>query len=635
MAKKQSKARSTSDRAIALPAQQEGEPISSSIAAFPTGVGTLTWGQRFDILDAWVTVLDGLYAHLPLKRAMYGFDPIRAIEHLRQQIPELSDLQFHRQLTSLINRLRDAHTQYTGPKTLANAVATLPFLVEAYGPADHPCYVVTKVTRRRGMDADFAPGVVLEWWNGVPFDRAVDLHADVETGGRPDARRARALESMTFRALGYAPPPDEEWVVIGYRTEAGRTREIRFDWRTVYPDRSPNASVARATRVRRAINPAAEAVRRAKKLMFNPTLWNQERTVSRRPQRKAAKATGFEDFLSARIVPTVHGQMGYLRIWSFDVDDDQAFIEAAIRLLRTLPDRGLIIDLRDNPGGFIWAAERMLQLFTPARIVPTKFALRATPLTASMASAAFNAADLGPWAASLVGAASTGEPYSSHLPITSIDQCNDVGQSYGGPVAVVVDANTYSSGDLFTAGIVDNRIGPVVCIGNATGAGGANVWTSDDVQSAMMGASVRLPELPDGASFTVAIRRAVRSGDADGLLIEDNGIAGQPYAMTKTDVLNNNNDLIAFCADLIATQPWTRMTVETSGDWLTVETIGLDQLDLFAGGHPAGAPILVKRDGVHKLRLPRHASDGEVVGYAAGELRQRRRFSRPHGKRKS
>jgi hypothetical protein len=54
------------------------------------------------------------------------------------------------------------------------------------------------------------------FWNGVPFDRAVDLHADSETGARPDARQARALDSLTFRSLEYGPPPDEHWVDISY-----------------------------------------------------------------------------------------------------------------------------------------------------------------------------------------------------------------------------------------------------------------------------------------------------------------------------------------------------------------------------------------------------------------------------------
>src|SRR5262249_50684291 len=109
--------------------------LTDALQNFPSGVGELNWGQRLSVLDAWVQVLDGAYAHLRLKRALYGYDPIRAIEHLRQQVPGLNDLQFHRELATLINRLRDAHTQYKGPQTLEGVVASLPFLVEAYGPA--------------------------------------------------------------------------------------------------------------------------------------------------------------------------------------------------------------------------------------------------------------------------------------------------------------------------------------------------------------------------------------------------------------------------------------------------------------------------------------------------------------------
>ena len=344
-------------------------------------------------------------------------------------MPTLTDLQFHRELTSLINHLRDAHTQYTGPKRLANVVASLPFLVEAYGPAASPSYVVTKVTRSEVPEKSFEPGVTLELVECVPFDRAVDLHAEVETGGRRDARRARALESLTFRALGYAPPPDEHgWssAIAIRRTDNERSR---LDWRVVDPGRSPNASGGRASRVRRGINPAAEAVRRAKKLMFNGELWLAERRRAaaptskpkgRRKTKAAGTRTGFEDFLTADVTPDGHN--GYLRIWSFDVDDDQGFLEAAIGLLKTPPDRGMIIDLRDNPGGFIWAAERMLQLFTPNRIVPTKFALRATPLTVAMAGAAFNQSELGPWASSLTDAAQTANRIPATCPLRPLSK---------------------------------------------------------------------------------------------------------------------------------------------------------------------------------------------------------------------
>ena len=120
------------------------------------------------------------------------------------------------------------------------------------------------------------------------------------------------------------------------------------------------------------------------------------------------------------------------------------------------------------------------------------------------------------------------------------------------------DANTYSSGDLFAAGIVDNGIGPLVCIGDATGGGGANVWPAEVLADALRPANLTLPKFPKGVDFTMAIRRAVRSGASDGALIEDGGVAGQHYDMTGTDVLHDNKDLIEHCARILAAQPWTQ-----------------------------------------------------------------------------
>ena len=135
-----------------------------------------------------------------------------------------------------------------------------------------------------------------------------------------------------------------------------------------------------------------------------PALWAEERPVAASRTASRSLTEKYKDFLTARKVDTSSGRFGYLRIWSFDVNDDQEFIEAAIKLLAGLPNRGLIIDLRDNPGGLIWAAERMLQLFTPNPIAPTKFGLRATPLTNAMAAARFNQGELGPWADSIASA---------------------------------------------------------------------------------------------------------------------------------------------------------------------------------------------------------------------------------------
>ena len=79
-------------------------------------------------------------------------------------------------------------------------MATLPFMVEAYGEPSNRRYVVSKVALEsdRIPDPHFVAGVELLRWNAVRMDRAVDIHAERETGGRPDARRSRALESLTL-----------------------------------------------------------------------------------------------------------------------------------------------------------------------------------------------------------------------------------------------------------------------------------------------------------------------------------------------------------------------------------------------------------------------------------------------------
>jgi hypothetical protein len=529
--------------------------MTARTATTPTlGVPLLDGGERTQVLDTLITVLGQIYAHLPAKRAAYAHDPVQALTLLRTRSEALSDSDFHLAVTGIVTGLRDAHTRYVGPAAVRGHVAALPFLVEQFGPYEQPAFMVTKVAEElTEHEPDFQPGVQLEWWNAVPFARAVDLYADRETGGRPDSRRARALESMTFRALDYGPPPDEQWVDVGYRTPRGKRGMVELPWSLLQPGRAPTASRPGGhAGLRQATDLAAEAVRRAKKQLFARELWAAEgRRAAGHPAAVDTRAavgdwipTTFQDALAAR---PLSRRIGYLRIWSFDVDDDAAFLTEAIRLLGLLPQGGLIVDLRGNPGGLIWAAERMLQLFTAVPISPTRFSLVATPATRQMAASPFNQLDLGRWADSLDQAISTGDQYSQPLPLTDPDWCNDTLRAYSGPALAVVDANTYSSGDLFTAGWVDHAIGPLVTVGQATGAGGANVWTSAQVRDALTGTDFQFEPLPAGVGFSLAVRRAIRSSAGDGIPIEDLGIAGTPYDMTRADLLHSNRDLIRHC----------------------------------------------------------------------------------------
>jgi hypothetical protein len=556
-------------------------------------------GDRLKIIDTLVPLIEGVYCHLPQKRAGYAADPVQALRLLRQQCVEMTDGEFHLAVTGIITGLRDAHTRYVGPSGLHDKVAVLPFLVESYGPQEAPRFIVSKLAgsaRTPEMKKlGFSEGVELVSWNFVPMARAVDVYAFQETGGRRDARRARALESLTFRSLDYGPPPDELKITIGFKV--GRSlREVTMPWRVV--DISP-AKLGKnpQSAMRAAWNPCAESVRKARTLMFAPDTWDAARlktsrgsasrgktsrasalrgtggasTVGETVGKTAGKTAGktvaagkdletfFPEVLSARQVPvTFHdgkrarrAQVGYLRIWSFDVHDHEAFVIEVDRLLRQLPQDRLIVDLRGNPGGLIWAAERLLQLFTSKEIQPTRFSLLATPVTRAMAESEFNHLELDDWLNSLTDAVSTGEVYSKPIALTDPSWCRDRDRAYPGTAVLVVDPNTYSSGDLFAAGWADHDIGPLISIGEATGAGGANVWGDLQLNDALAGTPYAFDPLPGGAQFTMAIRRAIRSGVSDGIPIEDLGIRGIPYAPTRRDLLEGNRDLYSFCAQTL------------------------------------------------------------------------------------
>lgn len=626
------------------------KPPRSSRAPLATGtlpaVEALGVAERLRILDGFEKVIDGVYTHLPLKRARYGFDPVQRLKILRTQIGNFDDDRFHTELAAIITQMRDAHTRYTKPASYASKVAALPFLVEMFGTSASPTYVVTRVGK--GLDAQFVPGVVLEYWNGAPIDRAVLRHSDEEIGGRPDSQRAWSIQSLTFRSLQYGPPPDENWVVVGFRTTnaagepTGAAREIKVPWQIVDPSSvsqllsgGPSAKAARLRRTR-AINPAAAAARQAKMLLFAPEALVGEQPAAapvikasgdaRRPAISAIKTT-IPDTLKVQTIAVPGGLIGYLRIWGFETETGK-FINELLRLIPLLPEAGLIIDVRGNPGGYILAAELALQLFTPKHIEPTRFSVLATPFTRDMAALAALGDELDPWKESLVAAVRNGELYSRPVSISDRAECNAIGQQYGGPVVLVGDSTTYSAGDLFSAGFVDNEIGPFLCVGEATGAGGANVWDYADLRRLLAGSAIALPPLSSGIGLSFAFRRATRAGPGEGLPIEDVGVAGIPYAMTRDDLLAGNVDLIARCVALLRQQAPSRLsyTIDRQAKTVTFTSSGLDCIDIFRDGHPASS-TLIANGGTVSTAFAATTTVLEAVGFKGDSVRQRRRVN--------
>ena len=513
-------------------------PNSQLLSEFLRSVTPLPGEARYRLVEQALVLVEGVYVHLRLKRAMHGIDPVQRLRLLYHRLETLSDTQFHAELGAIFRSLRDLHTVYQLPDPYRGHVAALGFRVERYEAAEGPRYLVTSVHDDLAKATGLETGVELVAWNGIPIERAVELNADRQAGSNPDARLARGLEALTLRSLRTSTPPDEHWVIVEWRKGRSRARETRVPW-CVLAAGSTAAGAAQepvsAISGVLGIDVAGESTRQIKRELFAP--------------QKAADAPALTLHNLLRTDTVAHGRRSYayLRLFSFNISSARRFLEAVSRLLGLLPQSGLILDIRSNPGGSIPAAEALLQLLTPEPVEPAHFSLTTTPLALALCD---SNPSLRVWSSSITAAVETGEPYSQPLPLTDPGALTEGLTRYGGPVVLLTDALCYSAADIFAAGFQDNGIGPILGTAQRTGAGGANVWTHDLLR---LWLPDNLEQLPGGTSFRVAIRRATRVKTQQGVPLEDLGVsANHVHQLTKRDLVDGNKDLLRAAAGLLA-----------------------------------------------------------------------------------
>lgn len=552
-------------------------------------------------LSRAIDLIDHYYVHLPLKRAMYGIDPVRRLRSIANQHrdpdandppvdPDVAVRQLVRDLQAAFASLRDMHTGLVLPKPYRHSVAFLPFLVEAcVDDAGHPIFIVSKV-----LDATdgFEPGVELIDWNWVPIGRLIDRIAELNGGANPDARRARAVDILTYRWLGISPPPDEERVHVRFRdpeVEDGKIGSAEFRWRVgVPPPRTPSgSSPSRAAVLHAALDEYREQGRRLRRALYAPP-------SGAKPWLELHDSK-FDDVMRWAILPDPDGSdetFGYLRIYSFGVNDVAGFVDEVESILvdhKMQETSALIVDVRGNPGGTIDAGERILQLLSPRTIQPEPLQCLSTGHVLRLTEA--DASPLGHWEDLVDEGLMTGAPLSRGRPISSFEDCNDRGQRYQNPVVLIVDPLSYSTSDIMAAGFDDHEIGTIIGTAERTGAGGANAWGADIVDATLEGRDlVPDSEQPDGAwTLQFAIRCCRRVGDHEGQLLEDFGVkADAVRELTREDVLSNNQHLLGEAIALVRMnretgmgRPRGRMRLhrEASGA-IVVETENVERVEV-------------------------------------------------------
>ena len=312
--------------------------------------GPLTDAQRRLVLDQAEILIEEIYVHLPLKRAMHAVDPLQALRLLRHRLAELTETEFHVQLQRIFLGLHDLHTNYILPSRYAG-FAFLGIFLERCVDAGRTAYVVTKTFDHITGDPQLKAGVEVTHWNGTPIQLAVEANAAREAGSNKAAQLAQGLQNMTLRSINMSLPPDEDWVDITYKVD-GATHETRVPWRVFESGAevtTPGTLPSLPTGVEVDANHLVgmdlrtELTRRVKRRLFAPASL-QPAPASRAPRRPAPASPGSTaplaagpvptnrpDELKARIVDTPSGTFGHLRIFTFHMQDQN---------IDALPQRG-------------------------------------------------------------------------------------------------------------------------------------------------------------------------------------------------------------------------------------------------------------------------------------------------------
>jgi Peptidase family S41 len=376
----------------------------------------------------------------PVKTALYGIDAIALLRGLRRRAAVMTDEEFHREMRRIVAEIRDRHTYYSyagfGPNYW------LRFLVERAFDGDKPVYIVTK-----SYAPEVARGSTVVRWNDTPIEAVMRELAEDIGAGNEASRHALARLFLTWRLASQVDPPDEDEVRLDLRGPDGTAIEVRMDWSRVQPQ-------------------ATRRLGASKLLGVDMDLLNSRRWMFETFNPQKFKELSAEPYpnVEARAIRYGDTDFGYLRVFDFWVDDANDFANYVAARLRGLPTSGVVIDLRGNPGGYIRAGEKLLQLFTSQRIQPLGFRIRASDATRYLCG---EGDAYSPLAATVNQGARLGAEYSATVPITA---ANAIGRVYPGPSILIVDALTFSTADMFTAGYKDHAIGAVICTDENIGA---------------------------------------------------------------------------------------------------------------------------------------------------------------------
>ncbi len=534
----------------------------------------LTNAEKKVLVEQATLVLEQVYVNQHQKNAYYGIsptadghlDPVKNINEIAANVAHLSTAQLHTKLSQLFISQRDLHLSYGLPA---------PF-------GEHQSYLPLSLTRVTHEGNEFSVAISSVWgsfsrlfpdqrvpqvgdlviaYQGESIVQAVQNRMARSNGANPYAGFVRTLRDMRFRSHRSSGLPGEDTVTLTLASATtGEEYDVTLDWYLYHPEKIGGApAVSKATQSAPSDSMLASVDENAKE--FVKSFSENANTLS--------LYQGFEAFTNAEVnmgemdtstlsvwpknnrkpggayyYDTVNyngKNIGYLRISTFHPKNnwvDELFgIVNTVSLAQDATD-AMVIDVRNNGGGYVVLSEMLPQLFVPQDVKAHDYRLLNSPLMQHIYTATdYGLRDPG-FAALLAEVAGSNKKYSGTKTITPSYYANSFKQVYTKPVAVLSNASSYSATDLFVCSMQDNDAAVIYGEDPRTGAGGASVRNHNDFVKDF---GAPFEALPQDIGMTSSYMQTVRFGHHKGQLIEDFGcIADVRVDRTQADLVSRN-----------------------------------------------------------------------------------------------
>lgn len=530
----------------------------------------LSLDEKRTLIDQAHIVLSKIYVNKEQKSKLYGFNPDRDFEDLKNKLDTISIHDFHKRMLEIFNSAKDYHVNYYLPKPHFCYNTSLPLNVYL---TKNNKYIVRTIFKNY---SHLAPEInqleladeVLKF-DGQTVHQKVLEFSKVVAGSTAPSRRRFGEVFLTWRDVSADPLPDKNEVVLEIKKANGKIVNVKLPWITEgdtecinniqkVKDDNKNSSVVGKNILYRGMTREERLSRYLKSTENN---WS---SIKDSFLLNFGRFSSFkEDYIDLKDVSKTDDddikwktfdfedkKIGYLKLASFNTFGMES-VDAATRVQKIIETNfknthALIIDLRSNLGGQIDYAEYLATLLhpNPQQIFP--FMARANEDVLSIFEEL-------PWTRLIENSIGKNE-YAGPGRISVPFDLRSFPQAYFGRVALLTNAYCFSSCEIFAAAMKEFAGAEIYGLHKTTFGGGANVWDSEYFAFAF--ARNNIPkEIPKHLSFRATVRHGVLPSDKS--VIDDVGVLSDHILPLEiSEIINPGQSRVIYqiAKDLVSTK---------------------------------------------------------------------------------